>query len=133
MISTLPEGEAKISHVKTFAERTVPKTTTLGQTTIRQKVESLLVDWQNYQAKVTEGRHGLEEALHSWEDYDGMYEKLARWLKDMEGQTKEYELKSTLQDKKKQVDRLKVNIGAVFIHYCIYVTHGTLKEVFMLL
>ena len=50
------------------------------------------------------------ESLHSqWQQYEESYEKLSQWIKDMEASMKaDSELKSTVDDKKTQLDKQKV-------------------------
>ena len=50
------------------------------------------------------------ESLHSqWQQYEESYEKLSQWIKDMEASMKaDSELKSTVDDKKSQLDKQKV-------------------------
>ncbi len=51
----------------------------------------------------------MSGALQAWQEYDSLYDSLHKWLKDMEAQVKDLELKSTLDDKKSQLDKFKVS------------------------
>jgi hypothetical protein len=44
-----------------------------------------------------------------WGDFESKFDVCSQWLKHMEQQVKNYELKSTLDDKKTQVEKFKVH------------------------
>ena len=92
-----------------MSDKTLPQTAPPGQQNIRRELDSLNHDWSHYINKMSDTKDGLEETRSAWEDFDGRYEGLSKWLREMEGQIKDYELKSTLQDKRSQVERFKVN------------------------
>ena len=50
----------------------------------------------------------LEHAMLQWGDFESKFDVCSQWLKHMEQQVKNYELKSTLEDKKTQVEKFKV-------------------------
>ena len=50
----------------------------------------------------------LEHALLQWGDFETKFDSCSHWLKDMEQQVKNHELKSTLPEKKTQVEKFKV-------------------------
>ena len=50
----------------------------------------------------------MRSALQTWDDFDILYDALHKWLKDTETKVKDYELKSTLDDKKVQLEKFKV-------------------------
>ena len=96
--------------VKGLSEKVLPQSAPPGQQNIRRELDSLNNDWSHYNNKMADTKDGLEKTRSAWEDFDGLYDVLSKWLRDMEGQIKDYELKSTLQDKRSQVERFKVFI-----------------------
>jgi len=44
-----------------------------------------------------------------WGDFETKFDTCSQWLKNMEQQVKNYELKSTLPEKKAQVEKFKVS------------------------
>ncbi len=62
----------------------------------------------NYNARLKESQRGLQDALQAWEEFDILHDTLQKWLKDTEETVKEHELKSTLDDKKNQLEKFKV-------------------------
>ena len=48
-----------------------------------------------------------------WDEYDAAYDALHRWVKDMEVQVKDYELRSTLEEKESQLEKFKVSRGHI--------------------
>ena len=80
----------------------------MGQQHIRRELETLNFDWQKYSSHLREAQEGLEGALQAWHEYDVLHDDLSKWLREMEGGVTDYDLKSTLTDKKAQIERYKV-------------------------
>ena len=110
LIPTRQEGEARICQVRSLGDKTLPQTAPSGQQQIRRELDALTHDWDLYSTKLTETLAGLEATKESWEEFDTLYETLSKWLRDMEIQLKDQELKSTLADKRGQVERFKVSL-----------------------
>lgn len=85
-------------------------TATPGQQQIRRELETLNYDWQKYQSELKDAENGLEGALQAWEEYDSLYDSLSKWLSEKEAEVKDTELKSSLADKKAQVEKYKVSL-----------------------
>lgn len=79
-----------------------------GQSQIRREMDSLNHDWELYSTKLKDTQSGLEATKESWQEFDSMFDSLSKWVKDVELQLKDQELKSTLADKRSQVEKFKV-------------------------
>lgn len=108
LLPTKEEGESRIATVGERAEKTLPQTAVAGQQQIRRELDSLRCDWDKYSNQLTNSKQGLSEALGVLEEFDSLFDNLSKWLRDVEGQMKDYELKSTLADKEAQVEKFKV-------------------------
>ena len=95
--------------MRSLADKSLPQTAPSGQQQIRHELDSLSHDWDLYTTKLTETLSGLEATKESWEEFDALYDTLSKWLRDMEIQLKDQELKSTLADKQGQVEKFKVS------------------------
>lgn len=58
-------------------------------------------------------KHGLEERLQQWNDYEGTFDRIISWLSDSEAALKNYTTKSTLQEKTEQLERFQVKLTAL--------------------
>ena len=53
-------------------------------------------------------KHGLEERLQQWNEYEGTFDRIISWLNESEALLKNYGQKNTLQEKTDQLDRFQV-------------------------
>ena len=65
-------------------------------------------EWQDYISRIHQAEEDLEHAQLQWGDFETKFDACSQWLKNMEQQVKNYELKSTLPEKKTQVEKFKV-------------------------
>ena len=56
----------------------------------------------------SQAEEDLEHAQLQWGDFETKFDACSHWLKNMEQQVKNYELRSTLPEKKAQVEKFKV-------------------------
>ena len=110
LLPTRQDGESRVREVRGHADKILPQTAPQGQKQVRRELDSLKYDWDKYSSRITETKSALESAHNSWEQFDSLYDDLGKWLKEMEVKIKDHELKSTLQDKKTQVDKFKVRM-----------------------
>jgi len=108
LLPTQQEGQSKVTEVRVSADKVLPQTAPQGQQQIRREVDALKFDWEKYSSKLSETKTALESSLAAWEQFDGLHDELTKWLKEMEAKIRDQDLKSTLQDKKSQVEQLKV-------------------------
>ncbi len=62
----------------------------------------------NFKIRLKETDDGLHGALQAWDDFDLLYDTLHKWLKETEAKVKDCELKSTIEDKRSQLEKFKV-------------------------
>ena len=55
-------------------------------------------------------KHGLEERLQQWTEYEGTFDRIISWLNDSESTLKNYTPKNTLQEKTEQQERYQVKL-----------------------
>lgn len=110
LVSTLPEGEAKIDQCIRAAEVTLVNTGPEGRGIIQQEIHSLNTDWSGYQSDLTDTKSRLEIGLGQWQHYDATYEALLTWVKETERKVKDFCLVSTLEDKRSQARKYQVTL-----------------------
>lgn len=107
-MSALPEGTAKIQHCENCAEKAMESTGLKGRQMIKQELDVLRLDWEDYSIKLTSLQDSLDKAVHHWGQYDDQYSVISQWIKDMERRIKDFPLKSTLEEKQEQLKRYQV-------------------------
>jgi hypothetical protein len=108
LLPILEDGEERIQKVKGLGEQTIPQTAMPGQAQIRREIDSLGHDWELFTTRAKDTQTGLESTKTAWKEFDAMFDALSKWIRDAETQLQDQELKSTLTDKRSQVDKLKV-------------------------
>ena len=71
-------------------------------------LDALNADWSSFTSDCNDAKVALEKALKAWNEFESLYTALSQWLRAKEQLIKEFELKSTLEEKNKQVEILKV-------------------------
>jgi nesprin-1 len=59
-------------------------------------------------ASLGDVKHGLEERLQQWSEYEGSFDRLLSWLADTESSLKNYTHRNTLEEKEEQLDKYQV-------------------------
>ena len=93
---------------KELSTKTSKNTSMPGCEVLRREMDHLQSEWQDYNSRIQQAGEDLEHALLQWGDFETKFDACSKWLKNMEQQVKNYELKSTLPEKKTQVDKFKV-------------------------
>lgn len=88
----------------------LPNTNVAGRDNMRREMQTLQAEYDALSADLNDTRNKLDGTLSQWTVYDDSVEQLRRWLNDLENQLHaETQLQNTLQEKKLQLERIKVN------------------------
>lgn len=116
MISTIPEGEAKLRSCEQAAESAAISTAPKGRQTIQQELDMVHMDWEDFNDRVGALHNTLQQAVVHWSSHDENLDHLSQWLKDAEREVKHFPLKSTLQEKRDQMQKYQVNLCVISYH-----------------
>lgn len=92
-----------------------------GRQMIKQELDVLKLDWEDYSIKLRSLQDSLDKAVHHWGQYDDQYSIISQWVKDMERRIKDFPLKSTLEEKQEQLKRYQVG-ETVNSFWCLFFT-----------
>ena len=107
-VSQLAECEHKVTQTSDMCDKTLLNTSMAGREMLRREMSLLKDDCKSIVSEAGDGRSVLESVLSQWQDFEDTHEALLHWLQRTELQLKESELKSNLDEKNQQVDKLKV-------------------------
>ena len=93
---------------KELSDKTAKNTSMPGCEVLRREMDHMQSEWQDYISRIHQAEEDLEHAQLQWGDFETKFDACSQWLKNMEQQVKNYELKSTLPEKKTQVEKFKV-------------------------
>ena len=87
----------------------LPNTSVAGRDAMRRDMQALQQDYDALSGRLLEARSSQEGLLAQWTVYDDSVGQLVRWLQDLENQmAAESQLQNTMQEKKLQLERVKV-------------------------
>ena len=87
----------------------LPNTSVSGRDAMRRDMQLLQQDYDALSGRLMEARSSQEGLLAQWTVYDDSMGQLMRWLQDLENQVAaESQLQNTMQEKKLQLERVKV-------------------------
>ena len=93
---------------KALATKTLTNSSQSGCEVVKRECDHLECEWQDYLARISQAEGDIKTALVTWGDFETKFTACSAWLKDMEEQVKNYELKNTLQEKQNQIEKFKV-------------------------
>ncbi|XP_041353316.1 nesprin-1-like isoform X4 [Gigantopelta aegis] len=107
ILATRMEGEPKVKNVVVLAEKVLPHTAPQGKEIIVRETDALRADWEAFISALAKTKSDLESCMIQWKEFETWQEKCADWLKESENKIRSTDLKSTLQEKQSQLERLK--------------------------
>lgn len=81
-----------------------------GQQAMKQELDILYLDWDDFKIKLTTHKQNLEQGLAHWDKYEEQFEKQQAWLREMEKRSKDFKLVSTKSAKEEQFRIYKVRL-----------------------
>lgn len=102
------DGEKKVKATHVQGEKTIPQTARQGQAGIHAELETMTQDYETLATKLGDTQQNLTHSIEALQAYDGSCDSLNKWLRDIEAQIKEHDMKSTLPEKQGQVEKYKV-------------------------
>ena len=69
-------------------------------------------DFEKYVASLEDVRHTLEDRLQQWNEYEGTFDRLLTWLCETETALKDYQPRSTMEQKEEQLAKYQVQVDS---------------------
>lgn len=113
LLQTLPEEEPRIRQIRNLGEKVIPGTLESGQVNIRSQIDSSQQEWQSLVSAVKSTLEALELKLQQWNEFELSREKCLIWIRETDTKLHAVDLKSTLAEKKDQLENLRVLQGEV--------------------
>lgn len=105
----LPEAEIKLKELEDHVEKKTSVLPARAREAMQRDVNNLKFDLEKFASVLNDLKCGLEEKIKQWSDYEELFEKLLSWLSDAELTLKNYELKSTAEEKQEQLEKYQVS------------------------
>ena len=109
----MSDGEAKIQQVENLCSKTLTNTSSAGKEILKREVKQLENDWSQVKSNMEECQGQLEAVLSQWVEFDMCHDDIGKWMKGVEAELKDYELKGTLSEKQQQIEKFKVSSNII--------------------
>ena len=113
LLQTLPEEEPRIRQIRNLGEKVIPGTLESGQVNIRSQIDSSQQEWESLVSAVKSTMEALESKLQQWNEFEASKERCLTWIRETDTKLHAVDLKSTLEEKKDQLEKLRVLQGEV--------------------
>ncbi|KAH9507320.1 hypothetical protein Btru_056905, partial [Bulinus truncatus] len=102
LLADLNEGSQRLTHAVRAGEVTLPSTSASGQTKIRQEIQAMNREFEEFRVQLMQSQTDLEICLNRWDEFEHSYQDFGNWLRETEVLLRrELDLKATLEEKKK--------------------------------
>ncbi|XP_076463745.1 nesprin-1-like isoform X2 [Babylonia areolata] len=103
LLHSLEEGNQRLDQATMAGETTLPSTSASGQTKIRQELQIMARDFEDFRTHLVEAQQDLETCLSRWDEYEESYQQFSAWLREAEIQLRaETEHTATVEEKKRR-------------------------------
>ncbi|XP_008555407.1 muscle-specific protein 300 kDa isoform X6 [Microplitis demolitor] len=113
LLHTLPEDQPRIQQIRVLGEKVIPGTLESGQVNIRSQIDSSQQEWEGLVSAIKSTIEVIENKLQQWHEFEALKEKCLDWIRDTDTKLHAVDLKSTLPEKKEQLEQLRVLQGEV--------------------
>ncbi|XP_018395829.1 PREDICTED: nesprin-1 isoform X2 [Cyphomyrmex costatus] len=113
LLHCLPEDESRVQQIKSLGEKVIPGTLESGQVNIRSQIDSSQQEWEGLISAVKSTIESLENKLQQWSEFEISKERCLAWMRDTDTKLHAVDLKSTLAEKKTQLEKLRALQGEV--------------------
>ncbi|XP_043492348.1 nesprin-1 [Polistes fuscatus] len=113
LLHTLPEEQPRVQQIRVLGEKVIPGTLETGQINIRSQIDSSQQEWEGLISAVKSTIEALENKLQQWNEFENFKERCLIWIKDTDTKLHAVDLKSTFEEKKDQLEKLRSLQGEV--------------------
>ncbi|XP_025834538.1 nesprin-1 isoform X2 [Agrilus planipennis] len=101
----IPGLNMKLKEIQDYVDNKISLLPVRTQETMKRQVADLKVELDKFIATLSDVKYALEERLQQWGEYEENLDKLLLWLGDVESSLKSYTQKTTLEEKKEQLEK----------------------------
>jgi nesprin-1 len=109
------KGQTMVNAPVDCAERLYSGTSSEGREALRNELRVLRERWEQYLDKLSAVDHAVEQALARWNSFNEQLRELDGWLKETAVKVAAHGPNDSFQDKKDELQRLKVRCQLRFI------------------
>ena len=107
------DGDNLLSKVHNLSEPTMATSNAQGKENIKRELDAFNSDWSGAQQNAEETNVMLQDLLKKWIAFEETHSGLSDWMRNMEVKVKEYDLKSTLEEKEEELQKWQSTLEEV--------------------
>ncbi|CAL1544282.1 unnamed protein product [Lymnaea stagnalis] len=117
LMANLSEGSQRVAHAVRAGEATLPSTSASGQTKIRQEIQAINRDFDEFRVQLVQAQTDLEVCLVRWDEFEQSYQEFGNWLRETEVLLRsELDLKATVEEKKQHWEEFQLRSEDAISH-----------------
>lgn len=111
--SNMDDEKHRIDEVRTLGEKVIPGTLESGQVNIQSQIDTTQQEWEGLLNAIQSAIDGIGSKLRHMGEFDKLREDVEAWIRNMDNKLHAIDLKSTVNEKKAQLDALKDMQGEI--------------------
>ncbi|KAF2357498.1 Spectrin repeat [Trinorchestia longiramus] len=110
------DGRNLIAQISAHSHQLLEHLPSRAKETIERDINNMKYELAKYASSLADAKHGLEDRVHLWRDYETTYERILNWLEESEGSLRNFCPRDTLQEKTEQLEKFQNLIYSVNQH-----------------
>lgn len=111
--SNLNEENVRIEQIREIGEKVMPNTLESGQNLIQNQIDSSQQEFEGLLSQIQSTIDAIESKLQQWEEFEKLKDDCINWIRITDNKLHAIDLKPTLEEKKCQVEELKILQGEI--------------------
>ncbi|RUS81756.1 hypothetical protein EGW08_010510, partial [Elysia chlorotica] len=117
LVANLTEGSQRLSYATKAGETTLPSTSASGQTKIRQQLQAINKDFEDFRVQLVQAQSELETCLRRWDEFEESHHEFGNWLRETEVLLRsELDTKATVEEKKQHWEEYQLHLEDAISH-----------------
>merc|ERR1712106_671155 len=97
------DGRNMILQITSHSHQLIDKLPTRAKENMEREINNLKYELAKFASTLADVKHGLEERLQQWTEYEGTFDRIFTWLNESEATLKNFGSKDSLQEKQEQL------------------------------
>ncbi|CAL4067346.1 unnamed protein product, partial [Meganyctiphanes norvegica] len=101
------DGRNMILQITSHSHQLIDKLPSRAKENMERENNNLKYELAKFASTLADVKHGLEERLQQWTEYEGTFDRILTWLNESEATLKKFGPKNSLQEKQEQLERFQ--------------------------
>lgn len=111
--NSLSDEALRVEQIRCLGVKVIPDTAELGQNNIQSQLDNSQQEWEGLIATIESTVTSIENKLAQWDEFEILRDECHAWIREIDNKLHSIDLKSTLLEKKDQMEYLKEIQGEI--------------------